>query len=123
MALTTGIGGTDTTDDIISATVNDDWFRFILASLACFRLTRLITDDKISSWLRSLVVREAPTKLKKKAREGINCPFCVSFYIAALITVTLILCNLVTLQFSFVYQAAVWGASVLLNQLFTKLSK
>lgn len=96
-----------------------NWLTFVMTSLACFRLTRLITDDKITDWLRRWVRREAP----KKAKEGISCPFCVSFYYANILTGLLVLLHMITWQFSFIYSPAVWGASVLFNQLFTCLTE
>jgi Protein of unknown function (DUF1360) len=99
------------------------WLIFIAATLACFRLTRLITDDKIFDWLRRLVVREAPRKLKQKAKQGITCPFCVSFYYSVLITVGLAVAGVIPWMWVLYWQPAVWGGSVLWNQVFVKLSE
>jgi hypothetical protein len=97
--------------------------QFLACCIACFRLTRLITDDKITDWLRAKVVKEAPPKLKAKAREGITCPFCVSFYWACLITLGACLLGWLPAASSPLWLAAVWGGSVLINQIFAALTK
>ena len=94
-----------------------DWFVLIMSSLACFRFTRLITDDKITDWLRRDV-----GKAGKKAKEGISCPFCVSGWISLVMTIVLFVMGQVSILIVF-YWGAMWGASVLWNQIFMKLSK
>ncbi len=94
-----------------------NWLNFIAATLACFRLTRLITDDKIMDWLRRDVA-----KAGKKAKEGIHCPFCVSFWIAGLVTLGLCLMPVIRWQDWWLWHMAIWGGSVLWNQVFAKLS-
>ena len=91
-----------------------NWLYFIATTLACFRLTRLITDDKIMDWLRRDV-----SKAGKKAKEGIHCPFCVSFYWAVAIGLGMWL----VLNTSPWWWAPIWGGSILWNQVFVKLSK
>lgn len=93
------------------------WLHFIAATLACFRLTRLVTDDKITDWLRKDVA-----KAGKKAKEGINCPFCVSWWVASLIVIGLWLVGSVPVTEAWLWQPAIWGGSVLWNQLFMKLT-
>lgn len=97
------------------------WLIFIASTLACFRLTRLITDDKITDWLRRLVKREAPRKIKAKVAEGIECPFCVSGWIA--IAISTYLAFAISEANMIFYYPAIWGGSVIWNQIFTKLSK
>ena len=97
------------------------WLIFLASTLACFRLTRLVTDDKIFEWGRSGLIKAAPAGTKKKVKEGIECPFCVSFWIASLITVGLALSTQETMLW--LYQPAIWGGSVLWNQIFMKLTK
>lgn len=96
----------------------------LLLSLACFRLTRLVTDDGVTQAVRSWIVRKAPRAVKAKAKEGIECPMCVSFYIALSLTG---LANLLDVfprpEEALLFMPATWGASVLWNQLFVKLSK
>lgn len=94
---------------------------FLLASLACFRLTRLVTDDKITDWLRSLVVRKAPRKIKAKAEYGITCPFCVSAYHALAITFYLWWIGVVPADIAWVYGSGVWGGSIIWNEIFVAL--
>lgn len=95
------------------------WLIFFAACLACFRLTRLITDDKIFDWLRRDV-----SKAGKKAAEGIKCPFCVSFYVSIFIVGVLGLAIEGARNYStWLWMPAIWGGSILLNQLFVKLSK
>lgn len=86
----------------------------VAATLACFRLTRLVTDDKIMDWLRRDV-----SKAGKKAKEGIQCPFCVSFYWSIAIAVGLHF----YLETEVAWFAPIWGGSVLWNQVFVRLSK
>ncbi len=100
------------------------WLHFIASTLACFRLTRLITDDKITDWFRRLVKREAPRKIKKKVAEGIECPFCVSAWVCAYLVVLLIVyLHVITPPEALLYHPAIWGGSVIWNQIFVKLSK
>lgn len=101
-----------------------NWLIFIAASLATFRLTRLATDDKITDWTRALVIREVPKKIKTKVREGISCPFCVSFYFATGVTIGLSLAGMFPAWWwGIFWQPAIWGGSVMWNQVFMKLSK
>lgn len=93
------------------------WLYFIAATLACFRLTRLITDDKITDWLRRDV-----SKAGQKAREGIHCPFCVSFYWSMIIAIALVISLNMPWYSWAVWFAPIWGGSVLWNQVFVKLS-
>lgn len=93
------------------------YFLFLLSSLACFRLSRLISDDKIFDWLR----RIPPPK--SRAKQLVTCPFCVSFYIASAITLSQAFEQRVEWELAPLWMAAVWGASVLLNQAFVKLSR
>lgn len=99
------------------------WFTFLLASLACFRLTRLITDDKITQPLRMFLVRNSPPKIKAKTKQGITCPLCVGFYFAAAITAYLLFaCHAFDWRAALLWQSAIWGASVLWNQVFARIS-
>lgn len=99
------------------------WFIFLVASLACFRLSRLISDDRIFDQLRLWVVRSVPQKAKKKTREGINCAFCVSFYIAIGIAFALWGQGYLGLWMLWFWAAGIWGASIIFNQIFVFLSK
>lgn len=95
-----------------------NWLNFIAATIACFRLTRLITDDKIMDWLRKDVA-----KAGKKAKEGITCPFCVSFYWAVMIAYCMWGMGKFPFWESWLWSLAIWGGSVLWNQVFVKLSE
>lgn len=96
---------------------------FTALSLGCFRLTRLITDDKITDWLRSIVIRKAPAKAKEKAREGITCPFCVSFYFAMILGIyAWYIGGWTPIDELCLWIFAIWGASILFNQLFCYLT-
>lgn len=86
-----------------------------LAGLACFRLTRLITDDKIFAPLRRVVSRQG-----KKAKEGITCPWCVSFYFATIIA-GYIYWRWIPYDMAVLCLFAIWGMSILWNGLFTFL--
>lgn len=94
------------------------WLYFVAASLACFRLTRLITNDKIMDWLRRDV-----SKAGEKAEEGITCPFCVSFYWSAFLAHAMWGIGINPYGEVWLWALAIWGASILLNQLFCALTK
>jgi hypothetical protein len=97
--------------------------QFLALSLGTFRLTRLITDDKITDWFRSLVIRKSPQKIKAKAKEGITCPFCVSFYLAVIFTCLAWQLGWIIGHETPVWGSAIWGTSILLNQLFCYLTE
>ena len=94
---------------------------FLAACLACFRLTRLITDDDGPGYIFRKLRRLPPAR--SSAREGLACPFCVSFYFAALITGFLVFAGAASGLWAPLLGASIWGGSVLLNQAFVKLSK
>lgn len=53
------------------------WFEFVLAGLATYRLTRLVTADRIMDWFRAAV----------EARSGwfgylVTCDWCLSIWLA-----------------------------------------
>lgn len=92
-------------------------FTFFLSSLACFRLSRLFAEDKIFDWFRVWLIKEAPTKVKAKVRQGVSCPFCWSFYWATAITIALwIEGDLVHNEW--LWMLSTWGMSILLNEFF-----
>jgi hypothetical protein len=98
------------------------WLIFLASSLAVFRLTRLITDDKVTDWLRAFVVRQVPRKAKRKAKQGITCPFCVSFYYSAIFSVSLWMAGFYGWEWILFWQPAIWGAANIFNEVFTYLA-
>lgn len=58
------------------------WLWLLVNALAVYRITRLITDDLIADGLRSRV-----TRLGEPWASGIECPWCVSFWIACVVVV------------------------------------
>lgn len=58
----------------------------LLLSLATYRITRLIVEDKVwEVWrikLSARIVRK-PTLLRRKLNELLTCPFCMSVWVAA----------------------------------------
>lgn len=99
-------------------------FLFLLCSLACFRLSRLISEDKIFSELRALLIRKVPAPAKKKTREGITCPFCVSAYFSAAITIYIWLyLQAIPGMDAPLWCFGMWGGSVIWNQVFVRLSR
>src|SRR5476651_2488722 len=94
------------------------YLTFLLASLACFRLTRLVTDDQITAWLREKLIRSVPRTAKKTARQGITCAFCVSFYISLLLAVYLCFLGCIEWKLLPLWQPSIWAGSVLWNELF-----
>lgn len=60
------------------------WIAFLLGLGLTVRLTRMITADAIAAPLRALVIRRfGPMSLPA---EGVACGFCVSVWIAAVVT-------------------------------------
>jgi hypothetical protein len=53
------------------------WLWLLVNGLATYRLTHLITDDLITEPLRARVIR-----LGEPWATGIECPWCVSFWVA-----------------------------------------
>jgi hypothetical protein len=65
-----------------------------------------------------------PRPAKAKAKQGIECPFCVSFYIATGLALYLyFFLHAFDRSEAFIWQTAIWAGSVILNQLFVRLSK
>jgi len=72
--------------------------RFIILSLACYRLAQLIADDdgplSIFGRLRQWVDGQAKAEqdqgnglIWQSVSDGINCPFCIGVWIAAVLAV------------------------------------
>jgi Protein of unknown function (DUF1360) len=59
----------------------------LIAGLAVYRITRLITEDSITDSLRDAVAEKWPGEW---ADTLINCPFCTSFWAAAAVTILLL---------------------------------
>ena len=53
------------------------WLWLLVNALLVYRLTRLITDDIITDGLRARV-----TRLGEPWSSGIECPWCVSFWVS-----------------------------------------
>lgn len=62
--------------------------RAVLAALAVYRLTRLVTADSI--WERTrerLLTWPDPGFWRRKLRTGVECPWCVSMWLGAAVVV------------------------------------
>lgn len=91
----------------------------LIYSLACFRLSLLVSKEDGPYWLFAKLRRLPPPK--SSARQGINCIYCVSMYAAGLV----VTCYLFRGRFAwvepwFIWPLAVSAAAVCLNQSFTK---
>lgn len=79
----------------------------LLAFGATLRLIRLLTVDDLGRWMiRDPLYRRAPSKdgrpydpqyegatLRQKIVSGLDCPFCVGFWLGAVVLATLVLCG------------------------------
>lgn len=65
-------------------------FRLVIASLASARVTNLLIQDTIldtpRAWLYAWLLRRDHTKIV----EGLQCPWCLGFWVAALWTVSVL---------------------------------
>lgn len=62
-----------------------------LDALATYRLTKLVIDDEVTAELRDAAythLNNHPGKLSKKLTYFLSCPWCVSIWAGAAITVT-----------------------------------
>jgi hypothetical protein len=65
-----------------------------LAILATARLTRLVTTDSISGWwLRDPLHERFDGTPTERYVDGLDCPFCVGFWIGAIVLASLWLCH------------------------------
>lgn len=61
-----------------------EFWILLLAFGASGRITRLITGDTITAWIRDAVAaRYGPDSIQ---REFIGCPWCIGFWVAAVMT-------------------------------------
>lgn len=89
------------------------WLLYVLTVLACWRATRLVTIDEWppAAWLREKVGGRKPDGW---ADYLIHCPYCVSVWMAAGITLTL---DLITgIPAPVLWWAATAGASALIQE-------
>jgi len=63
-----------------------DPFTFIVLALATFRLTRLITTDVITEFIRTWVWKRFP--LSTKTGYLFTCDWCMSIWFASLVTIS-----------------------------------
>lgn len=67
-----------------------DWLTFIIASLAIYRVARMVTEEDGPMFIFKRV-RDARTDDKRSLDVGLRCFYCVSVWIALLVTVLLCL--------------------------------
>lgn len=93
-------------------------FEFTIAALAVYRLSLLISEEDGPAWIfRHL--RNAPPK-KSSLHKGIRCQWCVSVWMAGLVTVWLWWIGKVQPIDTPLISLALSGAAIALNQQFTK---
>jgi sterol desaturase/sphingolipid hydroxylase (fatty acid hydroxylase superfamily) len=97
------------------------WMQLLIAGLAAFRLTILISKDDGPGFI-FWKLRQAP-KPKSSLKEGISCPFCVSIWFAAPISAYELIHKPAWLTHCgdfFLLWMALSGIAIILNQAFTK---
>lgn len=93
------------------------WLIFVLATLACFRLSVMFSKE--SGPGRIFKKMRAQTPPKSALREGVSCTLCESVWWSAAINVGLCSVGFMPwIQFP-LYWLAVSGGAVVLNQAFT----
>ncbi|WHY02116.1 DUF1360 domain-containing protein [Neobacillus sp. DY30] len=102
--------------------MNIDYLEFIIVTLACFRLTRLIVFDKITEFLRNpffdemeeeneegtLEVYYVPkgTPIKKFIGELLSCYWCTGVWVSAAVVIGYLLLPAVFIPFILVFAVA-----------------
>lgn len=61
------------------------WFVFMLMCLVAYRITRLITLDKITEGFRNWAEDRAENSGADRLAYFITCPWCVGFYVSAFV--------------------------------------
>jgi hypothetical protein len=93
-------------------------FEFLVASLAVYRMSLLLSEEDGPAWVfRKL--RNVPPK-KSSLHKGIRCQWCVSVWMASLVTTWLWWIGKVPAQDTFLTGLSLSGAAIVLNQTFTK---
>lgn len=100
---------------------------FLIASLATFRLSLLISKEDGPAWiflkLRRWLKREAQQhqSVKETAlHEGIECQWCVSVWTGAIVTLYLVALNFCDWPIAPLIWLALSGTAIIINQTFTK---
>lgn len=96
-----------------------DPLTFILAALAVYRLSLMVSKEDGPAWLFYKLRRLPPPK--SSAREGLACQWCVSVYAAALVCGLLFWAGLRNpAPLWIILWLALSAAAVVINQAFTK---
>lgn len=93
------------------------FFLFFIAALATYRLALMFSKESGPGRIFQKLRRQPPPK--SSAREGLSCPFCMSIWFAAVITVIYVALGVVSLSISPIYALALSACAVCLNQMFT----
>lgn len=88
----------------------NEWFLFLLAVLATFRLATMIALEKGPGFIFRWIRRQPPPK--SATREGLNCPLCVGVWAAACVTVGLALAGLIEWPYAPLWWLAISGGAV-----------
>lgn len=90
----------------------------IILSLACYRVTRLVVEDTLIDgfriWLHTVILGKKPKLWREKLQELISCQFCISFWIAGALVLSVNLFRSVELPF--LQWAAVAAGSIIIWQ-------
>lgn len=88
-----------------------DWLLFIASGFGVFRLTWLITKDRITAAFR----REAK-KVGKEVGYLAQCPWCASAYVTAQELVLMVWLGMMTWAEAMFWFGPIWGLAMTINQ-------
>lgn len=95
------------------------WLVFIAVALAVFRLTWLLTKDKITAAFR----REAKERGGKEVGYLVNCPWCASFYVSTLAVLYLVWVGMFNWKGIPLWLPAIWGLAMVINQIVIRITE
>lgn len=95
-----------------------NWFALILGGLATYRVALMISKES-GPWFIFRKLRKLPPK-NSATKAGLECPFCVSVHVAAVVTTYLWWIGWVEPKATPLYWLAISSISVFCNQQWTK---
>lgn len=98
--------------------MTEPWFHFLLAVLAAYRLSLLVSKESGPAFIFRKLRRLPPPK--SSAREGLSCQWCLSVYGSAVVTAFLWWRGVVPVWEVPLWWLAVSAGAIAINQTFTK---